>query len=124
MERRQCRRAAVVELFRQENSKLEIVKILEETRDFVNRTVNKWYRTADIQDAKQSIRPRTALTPENRKIIARKIAYNPQRSMRKMARDLKISPVTMRRFVQKDLGMKSLKKVRVHHLNDKSEFIT
>ena len=71
-------------------------------RQFVYRTI------------KRSGRPRTVRTRLMK--LKKRIERNPRRSIRKMARDFAISPRTLRQVVHEDLGLKSLKRRKVHML--------
>ena len=61
---------------------------------------------------------RSARTSEVKKIVRERIRRNPQRSMRGMAKDLLISPRTMRRVVKEDLGLKIFRPREVQLLSD------
>lgn len=59
-------------------------------------------------------RPRSARTAALITSIKNKIAWNPIRSMRKMAKQANVSPSTIRRVVKLDLGAKSRSRTKRH----------
>ena len=68
-------------------------------------------------DRVRSGRLRTVRTPKLKKVVRERIRRNPQRSMRKMVLDLKISDFSIRKVVRTDLGMRSCKRKIFHFLS-------
>lgn len=117
-------RSAVVELHRAGKSVAEILAALKYPklrRNFVWRTIKRFTETGDVKDRARSGRPRTATTQQVKKKIASRIARNPQRSMRKMAAELKVSRESVRRVVKRDLGLSPLKLRSIHSLTNASK---
>lgn len=100
----------IVERFKAGNRPVDIMKEfknLNATRDLVYKTINRFKRYGSGQPRPRGGKRRTVRTPEMIKSIRNKIAYNPHRSFRKMAREAGIDPKTVRKIVREDLGMKS-----------------
>ena len=115
-------RSAVIELFKNGKSQKEILKLLNlhnSRRKFVYRTIHRYKVTGCVVDRARSGRPRSVTTPALRKVVRERIRRNPRRSMRKMAKDLKISESSIRKVVKIDLGMHSFKRRKIHFLTEK-----
>ena len=84
---------------------------------FISRTIDRFIETGSTNDRPRSGRPRSATGSEIQKKVAARIRRNPERSMRKMAADIKISERSMRRLVKRDLGLESLKTRVIHSLS-------
>ena len=115
-------RAAIIELFRNGNTTAQILKALNipmKRRNFVYRTINRFRETGSLSDKPRSGRPVTATTREMKSAVRSRVWRNPRRSVRKMALELKISRGSLRRIVNRDLGLSSFKRKRVHFLTDK-----
>ncbi|KAI6659519.1 hypothetical protein LOD99_14444 [Oopsacas minuta] len=54
-----------------------------------------------------------------RKVVRSRVWRNPQRLIRKMAKELKISRGSLQTIVKRDLGLSSFKKRKVHFLSNK-----
>ena len=94
------------------------LKSLKISRMIVYRTIKRYNETGSVLDEQRSGRPRSIRTPGLKKNVRCRIFRNPRRSMRKMVREFKVNNETMRKFVSEDLGMRSFKRSKVHHLND------
>ena len=70
-----------------------------------------------MSDKPRSGRPRSVRTPALKNKVRCRISRNPRRSIRKMAREFSVNHETMRKLVVEDLGLKSFKRKKVHHLN-------
>ena len=77
--------------------------------------IQRYKETGSLKDRARSGRPRNVRTPELR-AIRKRIVRNRRRSMQKMSRDFGISSRSIRRVVHDDLGLKSLKRRKVHML--------
>ena len=84
----------------------------------VYRTIKRYNETGSVLDKQRSGRPRSIRTPGLKNSVRCRIFRNPRWSMRKMAREFKVNHETMRKLVSEDLGMRSFKRSKVHHLND------
>ena len=84
----------------------------------VYRTIKRYNETGNVLDKQRSGRPRSIRTPGLKNSVRCRIFRNPRRSMRKMAREFKVNYETMCKLVSEDLGMRSFKRSKVHHLND------
>ena len=83
------------------------------------RTINRFRETGSLSDKPRSGRPVTATTREMKSAVRSRVWRNPRRSVMKMALELKISRGSLRRIVNRDLGLSSFKRKRVHFLTDK-----
>ncbi|KAI6651878.1 hypothetical protein LOD99_4757 [Oopsacas minuta] len=84
---------------------------------FIHRTIQQYTETGDMEDRARSGRPVTVRTRHLREIVRTRITLNPRRSMRKLAREYQVSRETVRKVAHKYLGLKSLKRRKLHHLN-------
>ena len=84
----------------------EIVQSLNVSRKLVWLTLRRVKVTGRTVDLPKSGRPQNACTPELIKQVKCKIKHNPQQSMRKMAREAKVSKTTIQNLVHKDLSYK------------------
>ena len=87
----------------------KIAKALRINRSTVWRTLKRFGERGDATDRPRSGRLRTARTKKRIKAVEEKIRRCPKRSIRKMAKELKIFERTMRKLVTDDLKKKSLK---------------
>ena len=86
------------------------------SRKLIYRTIKRYKETGSLNDKARSGRPRTERTIGLKAKVQKRIVRNPRRSMRKMARDFGVSSRTIRRVVHDQLGLKSLKRRKVHML--------
>ena len=115
-------RAAIIELFRNGSTTAQILRALNfpmKRRNFVYRTINRFRETGSLSDKPRSGRPVTATTRKMKSAVRSRVWRNPHRSVRKMALELKISRGSLRRIVNRNLGLSSFKRKRVHFLTDK-----
>ena len=115
----EAKRSKILDLFRAKKSAGEILKILQSEnvgRKLIYRTIQRSKETGSLKDRARSGRPRNVRTRELKAKIRKRIVPNPRRSMRKMSRDFGISSRSIGRIVQDDLGLKSLKRRKVHML--------
>ncbi|KAI6650052.1 hypothetical protein LOD99_10524 [Oopsacas minuta] len=86
-------------------------------RKLIYRTIKRYKDTGSTSDRQRSGRPTSATTTQKRKVIRSRIQRNPQRSMRKMALELKISRESVRTIVKSDMGLFPYKKRKVHFIS-------
>ena len=107
-----------ISLFFNGNSHSEIWKCLESqivNRMFIHRTITLYTDIGDVKDRPRSGRPVSVRTRRLREKVRSRNTWNPRCSMLKLAREY-LSKETVRKVVDKDLGLKSLKRRKVHHL--------
>ena len=112
-------RLTIIGLFKSGNSNGDIFRILKDQkvgRRFIHRTIQRYNDTGSVQDRPRTGRPPTIRTRNLKAKLQKRIVRNPRRSIRKKARDFEISERTLRRVVHDDLGLKSLKRRKVHML--------
>jgi len=98
----------------------EILKLLKHhgvKKGFVGYWVKRFREGGSIEDAKRSGRPRTVRTKNLIKAVRERIRRNPERSCRKLSRELNASKSTMHRLVHDDLRLKCYKKRKLHGLS-------
>lgn len=83
-------------------------------RNFIYYTIKRYKETSSVEDRRRSGRPRSKRTPAVIKIVRERIRRNRQRSVRKLANDLKMSIGAAYNLLTKDLGCKPYKKRKVH----------
>ena len=113
-------RVAIVNLYLQGKSQSEILNILnfpKTRRKLIYRTIKRYMDTGSTSDRQRSGRPTSATTTQKIKVIRSRIQRNPQRSMRKMALELKIPRESVRTIVKSDLGLFPYKKRKVHFIS-------
>ena len=76
----------------------------------IKRMIDRFEETSSITDRPRSERPRTSRTPNLIKNMREKIRRNPRRSMRKMVKEAKTLPRTMRRICQDEMSPYKLQK--------------
>ncbi|KAI6648714.1 hypothetical protein LOD99_7940 [Oopsacas minuta] len=86
-------------------------------RKLIYRTIKRYKDTGSTSDRQRSGRQTSATTTQKRKVIRSRIQRNPQRSMRKMALELKISRESVRTIVKSDMGLFPYKKRKVHFIS-------
>ena len=114
-------RAAIIELFRSGKTAADILKALNfpmKRRNFVYRTISRFRETGSLSDKPRSGRPVTVTTRQMRSVVRSRVWRNPRRSVRKMALELKISRGSIRRIVNRDLGLSSFKRKQAHFLTE------
>ena len=102
-------RNSIINLHKKGLKTMEIAKVLMINRSTVWQTLKHFGKRGDATDRLRSGRLRTACTKKRNKAMTEKIQRCPKRSIRKMAKEHKISEWTMRRLVKNDLKKKSLK---------------
>ncbi len=113
------KRDAVIALHKEGVSPSEIAKRLEMHLSTVWKQIKRYKELDTLDDRSRSERPVTATTKKNKEKIRSRIRRNPQRSMRKMAKDLQISEGSVRKIVKKQLKLHPYKLAKAHLLTDK-----
>ncbi|KAI6658360.1 hypothetical protein LOD99_11066 [Oopsacas minuta] len=98
---------------------MELLKIPQTRRNFVIRTIKRFNEAGGVMDRARTVRPVSITTVKMRKVVRSRLWRNPQRSIRKMAKELKISRRSLQTIVKRDLGLSSFKKRKVHFLQTK-----
>ncbi|KAK0417925.1 hypothetical protein QR680_013281 [Steinernema hermaphroditum] len=98
-----------------------IAKSLKFHRKQVHRVVQRFEETGGIKDRQREGRPRSARTPKLMNMIRKKIQRNPQRSIRKLAREHEVSHETMRKLITDDLELVPYKLTKGQLLTDQNK---
>ena len=80
--------------------------------------LKRLHETGNIQSRPRTGRPRSACTPRNISVVRKRLKRTPRLSLRKVARDLKISSRSIRRIVQNRIKVRAYKRQRAHYLTD------
>ena len=112
------KRALVIQKCRDGKKVGEISKELKIPHQTVSNIIKRFQNSQEFSDKPRSGRPRSARSRKNIKAIKERIQRDPRRSMRKMARDLKIDERSVRNIVKKDLKLKPIKFQSAHVLTD------
>lgn len=99
-------------------SQKEIISALKLPQSTVSKAIKRYKELGTSEDRPRSGRPVTAATPKIIKSVRDRIRYNPNRSMRKMAKQLGISRRSIGRIVHNCLGMRSYVFANGHDLSD------
>ena len=110
---------AVVKLFEKGKSPADIVKLLRIPRSTVYKAINRYEELGTTADRLRSGRPVTVTTPKNVKKLRSRIQRNPGKSMRKLAKEMKISFGTVHKMVRNKLKLRSYKLGRGHYLDER-----
>ena len=97
----------------------DIVRQLVIPRLTVSCAIKRYQELGNSQDRPRSGRPLTAVTPEKINKIRCRIRKSTEQSMRKMAKDLKISEYSVLKIVKVKLGLSSYKFNRAYFLHDR-----
>ena len=116
-------RAAIIAMYNAGNRQCEIAKTLKISPNKVYRAIKRYKELNTLMDRPRSGRPVTANTPRNRSIIRKRIARNPNRPIRKMAKDLQIGEISVRRLVKNQLEYHPYKPQKVQYLNERMKEI-
>uniref|UniRef100_A0A915E849 Transposase n=1 Tax=Ditylenchus dipsaci TaxID=166011 RepID=A0A915E849_9BILA len=112
------RRSTIVELHSRGKQVSAIANELGIDKSAVSKAVPRYRELGTLEDRHRSGRVATANKPVVQKKLKQKIGQNPQRSKRKMTKQLGISKRSVRRIVKQKLGMHSYKLQEVHLLTD------
>lgn len=83
------------------------------------RHIHRLSTTGCITDMRGFNTPRPVCTAQLAKAVKARIRRNCHRSLRKMAKQMKVPRESLRRMVKNNLGLKSLKMRKTHMLNDR-----
>ncbi|KAK0402250.1 hypothetical protein QR680_016232 [Steinernema hermaphroditum] len=114
-------RSAIVANHKRGMPILVIAKSLKLHRKQVHRVVQRFEETGGIKDRQREGRPRSARTPKLMNMIRKKIQRNPQRSIRKLAREHEVSHETMRKLITDDLELVPYKLAKGQLLMDQNK---
>lgn len=112
-------RASVLALFQCRKTPTEIFKILKPlgfSRRFVYRTIDRYKETGGTQDRPRTGRPRSVRTTAKIKAVRARIARNPLRKQKILAREMNTSARTMSRIIGEDLGLRAYRRATGHLL--------
>ena len=96
----------------------DIVRTTGYKQSTVYNVLKRYKETGSTADRPRKDRPTIATTPENIQKARCQIQRNPERSMRKMAKELGISEGSVRNIVKMKLRLRSYKINRTHFLNE------
>ncbi|EYC45449.1 hypothetical protein Y032_0427g1267 [Ancylostoma ceylanicum] len=96
---------AVVAMQKRGTSVSEISKRLKLHREQVHRVISGFGETGGFEKCPSGRPDRTARTPVLRNAVKSKLRRNPERSIRQLAKNHKISRLTMRRLIRVDLEL-------------------
>ena len=120
----ETQRSTIEFYHKQGYSRSQIFKTLRKhgvSKMMVYRTVKRLTETGSTNDRKRSGKPRTVRTPAMIKRVQARVARNPCRSQRKLAKDLKCSKTSIQTILVSDLGLKPYKKRKVHGLTSEQK---
>lgn len=100
-----AKRAAVLTMLKNGQSRQSIIKALGVSRTFIWRTTKVFKKTGKTTRQPGQGRKQTVRTPKLIKAVSAKIRRNPGRSMRNMAKEYNVSRRSMQRVVREDLRM-------------------
>src|SRR5690349_17342654 len=78
--------------------------------------MKRYRETGSLEDRKHIGRPRNVCTPAVIKVVKERIKQNPERSGRKLAKDMYFGRMIMTEIFKQDLGLSALKKTKIHGL--------
>lgn len=117
------KRAVVLELYNAGKPATEIFSMLRHSgycRRTIYDTIRRYHGVPSTADKQRSGRPRTVRTPALMKKLRQRIHRNPQRSQRKLAREMAVSRSSIQRSLVDDLGLFPFRKRRVHGLPERN----
>ena len=95
------RREAIIGLHQMDKSKTAIIKLLKASKSTVYHVINKFRKIGAANDRPRSGRLRSARTKKGVMAVREKVRRNPKRSIRKLAKDMRISNMSMRSIVER-----------------------
>lgn len=111
-------RQAIIVLWSLGDTPAQITNKLGIPRQTVHRTIARYKQLGTYMDRPGKGRPRTVLTQQLKDTVKKKVKRNPKRSIRKMAKQLKISKTSMSRMVHEGLKGYPYKMRKRHGLTD------
>lgn len=119
-----ARRELILQLHKSGKRNCKIIRMLKSIavyKRLVERVIARHRKSGRVEKWKSTGRKRTVRTAVNIKKIRERIRRNRQRSLRKLAADMKISKSSVHNIIHKDLGMKAYKKRKIHDLTEKQK---
>ena len=120
MDKKQLR-ASVIALHLKGKAAKEISQLLEVKHFTVHRIITRYNETGTADDRPRSGRPATVNTPKLRRALKGRIQRNNQRSMRRMAKELKTNRETVRSIVTKTFGLHPYKLLKAQLLTERQK---
>ena len=111
-------RSAIVAMYKHGSSVSKISKTLKLHREQVHRVIKRFKETGGIKNRPRGRPARIARTPALRKAVKDKLRRNPERSIRKLAKEHKVSRSTMQRLTRDDLKLYPYKFTKRQRLTD------
>ena len=115
-------REAIAMLLKAGESKAAISRKLKTNIRTVQRLAKQLQEKGNVKEKPKKGRPRSVNTPNIRKLIKQRIDRNDERSLGKMAKELKISDWSVRNIVKKELGLCSYRLRQGQFLTDDAKF--
>lgn len=112
-------KSQIISLHLKKNRPCDIIRKLRDSnvnRSLVNRTIKRFYERGDLENRKSTGCHRTVRTPGVIKKVRERMRRKGRRSVKKMAKELKISRRTLGRIINEDLGLKAYKRKKIHAL--------
>lgn len=116
-------RIAIIALFESGKSPADIVKTLPVPRRTVYAAIKRYKELGTTDDRPRKGRPVTATTPENQNKLRHRIRRNPGKSMRKLAKEMKIGRESIRKMVRNNLKCRSYKLGMGHYLDERMKHV-
>ena len=98
-----------------------VAKEVGTCRKTIYNVMKRYSESGTTSDRPITGRKRSVLIPSVVYAIQKRVARNPRRSMRKMAREMHISQTSLRRLVKDRLGMKAYKMSKRHTISECSK---
>ena len=114
----QSKRDAVLLLKKQNFTVSNISKTVGLSRKGVYGILHRYESTGKTQPRSRSGRPRTISTPANINKLRLRIRRNPHQSLRKVAKEIRVSKTTLHRIAKNRLKVHAFKFRRGQHLSD------
>ena len=114
-------RPAIIALHEQGFSATTISKRLAAPRSTVNLAILRYKELGTTADRSRKGRPVTVSTPSLRNKIRKRLGRNTVRSVRQMAKQLKINEHTVRRIVKSELNLFPYKLSKAHYLTERNK---
>ncbi|PIC32571.1 hypothetical protein B9Z55_012846 [Caenorhabditis nigoni] len=116
-------RTAIIDCLRRGMTNSDIVKKLKVPRMLVHRTAVRYQRLGTPDDFSRSGRPITVTTPAVVKAVRERIRRNPERSIRKMAKEFKMCHGSMEIVVNRKLDFHSYRMQKAAFLTKKNQLL-
>ncbi|KAI6651207.1 hypothetical protein LOD99_5354 [Oopsacas minuta] len=95
-----------------------MLNIAKGRKAFIYRTIKRYNETGDTNDEPRSGCPCSVRTAALKRRMRGRIRRNPRLSMRKMAKELKVTHQTVQKVVHRDLKMFCFTRKKVHFLSE------